>query len=234
MQLIQAGKPVERIPAGSKKLKLKGEYAKMSRVAVAFLAVGALVLSSVVFADDGNFNASRTFEFDPDHTGCPSAQWSRRIGETDSNCRTNFGLALAKNCTTATFASAGAVLNNINGTAAQCGPTLGYDIKDGSTCEAGSPRFNVSYTTPANTSGFSFVGGCANGTKVSLGNGWSRVTFDPCSATQAFPPIPAGSTYTSVVLIVDDMGTYTLDNIQVNGVYADKPGSAGALPSCTP
>lgn len=205
----------------------------MSRLAVSILAIGALVLSGVVFADDGNFNASRTFEFDPDHTGCPSARWSKRSGEEDSNCKTKFGLVLEKNCETATFASAGAVLNNIKGAQVQCGPTFGYDIKDGSSCEAGSPRFNVSYTTPANTSGFSFVGGCANGTKVSLGNGWARVTFDPCSASQAFPVIPAGSTITSVVLIVDDQGSYTLDNIQVNGVYADKPGSAGALPSCS-
>jgi hypothetical protein len=205
----------------------------MCRLAVAILAVSILVLSSVVFADDGNFNASRTFEFDPDHTGCPSANWSRRIGEIDSNCRTNFGLFLEKDCATSVVASAGAVLNNINGEPVVCGTKLGYDIKDGSPCEAGSPRFNVSYTTPGGTSGFSFVGGCANGTKVSLGNGWSRVTFNPCNAAQAFPVIPTGSTYTSVVLIVDDMGSYTLDNIQVNGVYADKPGSAGVLPSCS-
>src|SRR5262245_45282775 len=98
----------------------------MSRITIAFLAVSVLVLSSVVFADAGNFNASRTFEFDPDHTGCPSAQWSRNAGEKDSNCRTSFGLSLAKNCPTSTFASAGAVLNNINGASVQCGPTLGY------------------------------------------------------------------------------------------------------------
>jgi hypothetical protein len=225
---------VERGPAGDKLPALKGKEKFMIRPVVAFLAAGALVLSSAVFADEGGFNASRTFEFDPDHTGCVSARWSKRIGETDSNCKTNFGLLLAKECATSTFASAGAVLNNIKGAMVQCGPTLGYDIKDGSTCEAGSPRFNVSYTTAANVSGFSFVGGCANGTKVSLGNGWSRVTFDPCSPTQAFPPIPAGSTYTSVVLIVDDMGSYTLDNIQINGLYTDKPGSSGTLPSCTP
>jgi len=56
--------------------------------------------------------------------------------------------------------------------------------------------------------------------------------MDPCSASQAFPPIPAGSTITAASLIVDDTGRYTLDNIQVNGNYADKPGNAGALPSC--
>jgi len=198
---------------------------------VSLLAVAILAISAVVFADGGAFNASRTFEFDPDHTKCVVASWKNRTGEIDSNCRTSFGLTLAKNCPTSTNASAGTVLNGATGETVQCGPTFGYDIKDGSTCEAGSPRFNVSYTT-GGTSGFSFLGGCANATKVSLGNGWTRVTIDPCNPGQAFPPIPAGSTITSVVLIVDDMGTYTLDNIQLNGAYADKPGSAGALPSC--
>jgi hypothetical protein len=202
------------------------------RLVISLLVVAAFAISGVVFADGGNFNASRTFEFDPDHTGCVSASWNKGTGETDSNCKTNFGLSLAKNCATSTNASAGAVLNGVKGTTVQCGPTFGYDIKDGSGCEAGSPRFNVSYTTPLGASGFSFLGGCANATKVPLGNGWTRVTIDPCSPVQAFPPIPPGSTLQSVVLIVDDMGTYTLDNILLNGAYADKPGSAGSLPLC--
>jgi hypothetical protein len=194
--------------------------------------MAALAVSGVVFADGGTFNASRTFEFDPDHTGCVSATWKKGVGETDNNCKTDFGLLLAKNCPTSTNASAGVVLNGIKGTIVQCGPTFGYDIKNGSTCEAGSPRFNVSYITPLGTSGFSFLGGCANATKVPLVNGWTRVTIDPCNPAQAFPPIPPGSTLQAVVLIVDDMGTYTLDNIQLNGAYADKPGDAGALPAC--
>jgi hypothetical protein len=123
-------------------------------------------------------------------------------------------------------------LNNIDGTPVACGPTIGYDIKEGSPCGAGAPRFNVNWTASDGTTGFSFLGGCANATKTSLGNGWTRVTIDPCSPAQAFPPIPAGSTYNAVVLIVNEPGTYILDNIQVNGAYADKPGSAGALPSC--
>ena len=201
------------------------------RIVISLLAVVSFVISGVALADGGGFNAARTFEFDPDRTGCAEASWKKGVGEIDSNCKSNFGLLLAKNCPTSTNASAGTVLNGAAGATIQCGPSFGYDIKDGSTCEAGSPRFNVSYTS-GGTSGFSFLGGCANATKVSLGNGWTRVTIDPCSAAQAFPPIPEGATITSVVLIVDDAGTYTLDNIQLNGAYADKPGAAGALPSC--
>ena len=204
----------------------------MRRVAISLLAVVALAISGIVFADAGHFNASRTFEFDPEHTGCPSAQWSNGIGEPDSNCRTSFGLLLVKDCPLETVASAGAVLNNINGLTAECGTTLGFDIKDDSPCGAGAPRFNIHWTDPGGNTGFSFAGGCANGTKSPLGNGWTRVTIDPCNAGQTFPAIPEGSTYNSIVLIVDEPGTYTVDNIQVNGAYADKPGSAGALPSC--
>lgn len=200
------------------------------RLLILLLAVALLAISGIVSARGGAFNASRTFEFDPDHTRCPTAAWRPKIGEPDSYCRTSFGLFLAKDCDTPTNASAGAVLEGIKGEVLECGATFGYDIKDGSQCEAGSPRFNVNYTTSAGISGFSFVGGCANGTKVDLGNGWARVTFDVCS--QAFPPIPAGSTITSASLIVDDQGEYTLDNIRVNDAYADKPGAAGPLPDC--
>src|SRR4030095_452219 len=190
--------------------KQRGISRMNRRIVCLLLMIAALAFSGVVFADGGTFNAARTFEFDPDHTGCVSATWKKGAGETDSNCKTDFGLLLAKNCPTSTNASAGVVLNGIKGTIVQCGPTFGYDIKNGSTCEAGSPRFNVSYTTPLGTSGFSFLGGCANATKVALGNGWTRVTIDPCNPAQAFPPIPPGSNLQSVVLIVDDMGTYTL------------------------
>ncbi len=38
--------------------------------------------------------------------------------------------------------------------------------------------------------------------------GWSRVRFDPTSATNAFPPIPAGQHVQSIEIIFDE-GTDT-------------------------
>jgi hypothetical protein len=191
------------------------------------LAIALLAIPAVALSDPGSnpdFNASRTFEFDPDKTDCPVAYWKNGIGEADRGGKTSFGLQLEKNCATTTVASAGAVLNGISGTEVT---TLGYDLTGASPCEAGSPRFNVTQADGT----FHFVGGCANGLEdaVALGNGWTRYTFQTSDATDAFPVLTPGVPVTDVTLIVDDQGTYTLDNIQVNGLYADSPGSSGAL-----
>lgn len=186
------------------------------------LLVAIVALPFYALAGNEDFNASRTFEFDPDHTGCPVAYWRNGIGLADSRGNTNFGLRLEKNCAITVNASAGAVLNGISGTIISTGPNMGYDIKDTSPCEAGSPRFNVQQADGS----FHFVGGCANGNRVSLGNGWSRVTFNPQDPTDSFPVLTPGVPVSSVVLIVDDPGQYTLDNIQINGLYAEKPGSS--------
>jgi hypothetical protein len=110
--------------------------------------------------------------------------------------------------------------------------TLGYDIRNDSPCLNGSPRFNVTYTLPDGTEGFSFVGGCALGTITTSEQdpSWSRVTFD--LQDQAFPAIPVGSTIESVTLIVDDEGMYTLDNIQFRNFYFSAPGTVGPAPRC--
>jgi hypothetical protein len=178
--------------------------------------------SGVAHAQSDSFNASRTFEFDPDRTGCAVANWDTRIGLPDSTGHTNFGLRLEKNCATSVNASAGAVLNAVKGTLVQMGPSMGYDIQNTSPCGAGAPRFNVQQSDGS----FHFVGGCANGTKTPIATGWTRVTFDPYSPAQAFPPLTVGATVVSITLIVDEEGKYVLDNIQLNGLYAQKPGAA--------
>jgi hypothetical protein len=200
----------------------------MKKLFYAFVIALLALPAAVAYSDPGtnaDFNASRTFEFDPDKTNCPVAYWKNGIGEADRGGKTSFGLQLEKNCPTATNASAGAVLNGISGTEVT---TLGYDLKNTSPCEAGSPRFNVTQADGT----FHFVGGCANGAEdaAPAGPGWTRLTFQTNDPTDAFPVLTPGVPVTDVVLIVDDQGKYTLDNIQVNGAYADSPGSSGALP----
>lgn len=177
-------------------------------------------------AQSDNFNVSRTFEFDPDHTGCAVANWENGIGLKDIPQSTSFGLRLEKNCATSVNAAAGAVFNNVKGTMVAVGPSMGYDIDtvDGSPCGAGSPRFNVVQQDGS----FHFVGGCANGTQSpnTPAPGWTRVTFNPYLAGQAFPPLTPGVAVASITLIVDEEGKYVLDNIQLNGHYAQKPGTA--------
>ena len=58
------------------------------------IAVAALAASGVAFAQNANFTASRTFEFDPDKTGGAVANWSNGIGLQDGNGNTKFGLRL--------------------------------------------------------------------------------------------------------------------------------------------
>jgi hypothetical protein len=194
-----------------------------------------LSVSTAVAAKKYKFNASDTFIFDPDGIGGGFAAWLDGIGEGDSpNCRSNFGLLLQKSSATETVLAVGVELQGLSGAVVTDDDTLGYDIRSGSPCLAGSPRFNVSYTLPDGSDGFSFVGGCLNGTITTSPQNpnWSRVTFD--LQTQAFPSIPVGSTIESVVLLVDDQGSYTLDNIQFRDLYFDKPGNnPGNAPNCS-
>jgi hypothetical protein len=206
------------------------------RTTLVMLITLLLMASSTAFAvKKFKFNASDTFVYDPFGTGAGFAQWLDGIGEGDSpNCRTNFGLLLQKNASTETVLAVGTELQGLSGAVVTDDDTLGYDIRNDSPCLAGSPRFNVSYTLPDGTEGFSFVGGCLNGTITTSPQNpsWRRVTFDLQS--QAFPAIPVDSVIESVVLIADDEGTYNIDNIQFRDLYFDKPGSfPGNEPRCS-
>ena len=207
------------------------------RFTLAALTVAFLLLfaSTGAAAKKYKFNASETFIFDPNGIGGGFAEWLDGIGEGDSpNCRTNFGLLLQKSPSTETVLAVGTELQGLTGAVVTDDDTLGYDIRNDSPCLPGSPRFNVRYTLPDGTEGFSFVGGCFNGTITASPQdpSWRRVTFDLQS--QAYPAIPVGSTIESVILIVDDQGSYTLDNIQFRGLYFDKPGGfPGSEPRCS-
>jgi len=201
----------------------------MKRLILASIAV--LALCSFAAAQNPNFNASRTFEFDPDKTGGAVAYWKNGIGETDASCKTNFGLQLEKNAALTDNVSAGAVLNGLSGVVVLAGDTLGYDFKTGSPCSVG-PRFNVSWSDGTGNH-FSFVGGCGNAVPgPGQSPGWQRVAFNLQNPGQSFPVIPPGATLNSVILIVDEPGKYTLDDIEFRGWFVDKPGNSGAAPSC--
>jgi hypothetical protein len=167
-------------------------------------------------------NFSRTFEFDPDNTGCPEAHWVNGAGRSDSRGQTSFGLVLEKNCPLAVNASAGAVANGIRGSS----PTvLGFDLRDDSPCGGGAPRFNL-----VTDQGFHFVGGCANGLEdaTPLGDGWTRYRFQLSDPTDAFPPVIPGETIEQLLIIVDEPGEYHIDNIRVDDRCAEKPGQSTA------
>ncbi len=207
----------------------------MKKLIITWLsAVASFALVGSALAQNASFTASRTFEFDPDKTGGAVANWSNGIGELDTSGNTKFGLRLEKNTPIEANVSAGAVLNGLKGVVVQAGDTMGYDMKNDSPRAAGSPRFNVSWTLNG-TSGFSFVGGSNNATQTPACQNpgtWTQFRMNLQDPNQAFPIVPAGAVLQSVVLIVDDPGQYTLDNINFRNQIAGKPGSSSPSTGC--
>ncbi|MFL6590217.1 MAG: hypothetical protein ACJ8M4_08595 [Chthoniobacterales bacterium] len=196
------------------------------------IATAAFAVAASALAQSASFSASRTFEFDPDKVGGAVASWSKGIGLPDGSGNTNFGLQLEKNVPTDVVVSAGAVLNGLKGTVVAVGDTMGYDMTNTSPRQAGSPRFNVSWILNG-VSGFSFVGGSSNATPAPSCQdpvNWTRFRMN--LQTQAFPAVPAGAVLQSVVLIVDDQGKYTLDNITFRDQVAGKPGASVSSTGC--
>jgi hypothetical protein len=185
---------------------------------ISLIAVASLAASASVFAQAGY--SARPGVYDPDNSGTVSATWINKIGLADKG-GSSFGLLLVKNAATPEQVAAGA---GITGVAGITLTEIGFDIKDGGVCTGGAPRFNVE----AND-GFHFVGGCGNGTSTPVAGapGWSRVRFNPYLAGQAFPPLSPNATIVSITLIVDEHTEGTIvDNIDINGVLIDKPGTA--------
>ena len=209
----------------------------MKRLTLKSMAgLGALMLATTV--SDQSFNASRTFEFDPDHTGGAVAKWSSNIGLQDfqGSGNTKFGLRLEKNVPIDAVVAAGAVLNGLKGVVVNAGDTMGYDMKNDSTATTvgSGPRFNVSWTL-AGVSNFSFVGGSNNATRTPACQNpatWTTYRLNLQDPAQAHPPIPAGAVLQSVVLILDEPGQNTLDNINFRNQIAAKSGNSANSTGC--
>lgn len=124
----------------------------------------------------------------------------------------HFGLLVSKNGPSPDCSAAGAQIRGVKGTRVTATFALGFDYRNGGHCGAGGPRFNVSYTLPDGSDGFSFVGGCANDSTSTPAPQdplqWSRVRFETANPAESFPVIPPGSRIESITLITDE-GTDT-------------------------
>jgi hypothetical protein len=186
-----------------------------------------------------NFNTVDPGLFDPKDTDLVAARWidgigcptdqkvtfdgSKTVPFTDSACptgdkgdRENAGLLLVKTGPTANFAAAGADLKSVRGMTLT---ELGYDIRTGSHCGGGAPRFNV-----VTEDGVTHFVGCSSGTVTTSSAGWRRLRWDPKNPAQAFPPITG--TVRSISIIFDEgqdaaagepSGSAIIDNIDLNG-----------------
>lgn len=180
---------------------------------------------TLVKDDDDDDNAPKAklkvtpFVFDPAAGDCVGilAAFDPTVGNPGPS------LHLTKPCATTTNAATGATLTGFSGPLT----SLAFDFKSDGHCGAGAPRFNVQTNV-----GFHFLGGCANGTKTDLGNGWTRVTIDPTNPAQAFPVVAANEVVQSIDIIFDEgndalgqgtPGSVFMDNISVNGLVSGGP-----------
>jgi hypothetical protein len=190
----------------------------------------AIVLCCLNLASAGERLKVKPWIYDPDHLGDVASAWINKIGLPDPKDHgkdkdkgkgkkedkgPNQGLYLQKDADTSANEAAGASID-FQGQLTE----LGFDIRNGSYCGAGAPRFNV-YT--ANGAIYYFFG-CQHGIHEPTPDepGWTRVRFE---ATDAFPS--DGTSFITDFSEIDVVGIdivfdegpgfAILDNIDING-----------------
>ena len=164
-------------------------------------------------------------------TPIPTAAWLGGMGLPDdggmngpTNRSERLGLLLSKNGLTTDCSSSGARIKGVRGMRAGPILELGFDVRNGTHCGGGAPRFNVTVREPKAAPRFFFVGNCATGVQTPAPQDplqWTRVRF----AT----PLPAGTTIESISILYDEgtdtpgaqdpmgVGLSVIDNIDING-----------------
>jgi hypothetical protein len=200
---------------------------------IRMMSLFLLFASAMAFAQSETYFV-KPINFDPGHTGTAATQWVKFLGLADPGeiDTENWGLVLSKNTATATNSAAFAQVQltccagNINLTGLT---ELGFDIRNGGHCGAGSPRFNV-----VTSDGVTHFLGCSAGTATGTpAPGWTRLRFDP-NSSQAFPSPVSPTALVRNIYIVADEGTDTgpdfsgvsiIDNIDLNGDLMGEPKS---------
>lgn len=212
-------------------------------------AATVLVLALYAYADGLNFGV-HPFTFDPSQTKLVAAEWMIGAGcptdatvttgagtFTDPACTSgdttdhnNKGLVLVKTGPTPNNAASGAFITGIP----ESGVTLteiGYDIRIGSHCGAGAPRFKITTTT-----GKLYFLGCSSPapTTITPGTGWRRLRWGDGTAgsVTAFlngaileaitDPVNDISIVFDEGQDTDPIGLAVLDNIDINGTLQGK------------
>jgi len=170
----------------------------MKRFALVAALLGVCVLALAGVATAGKVGLAKTWVHDNDNTpaNTASATWTKD------------GLSLQKNAPTTAELAAGVQFKGLEG---QTLTKLSFDVKNGTYCGAGAPRFNV------DTDQGLLYFGCTYGVHTNLGNGWTRVVFDGTE--------PGGGAFgviKGVDVVQDEQGQTLLRNITVNNIAVDK------------
>ncbi len=220
----------------------KGVY--LMKSSTMLLSFGLLTVSHALAQSD-KFTVN-PFRYDPYGSNLVSAAWVPGLGcptgggvayyplttltpYTDPTCLTGDardkkveGLLLVKTGPIGNNAAAGASLGGVKG---EVLTELGFDVRKGTLCGGGGPRFNVTLKTGT----FHFIG-CAALPITSTGTYGERrgATATALSvAGIAYPPIPVGSVIESINIIQDEgqdtgTGLAVLDNININGTLVGR------------
>lgn len=153
------------------------------------------------------------------------AQWTNKAAHSG-----RFSVLLDKSVPTTDYAFAAAVVDGVEGdTVADLG-NIGFWAKG--QCGGGAPRFNLYYDTNSDgeADGVAFYG-CGNHV-VGTDGAWTHMeadasapescytfnpTIGPCTLTDA-------STVTSLSVLVDEQGTYYVDDVTAAGDTTGEPG----------
>lgn len=196
--------------------------------------VTLIVTSPTTCTSNCGANSSAVFAvpfiLDTSSSGKLAAQWIAHLGIPTSAAAVTgeLGLLLSKSGTAPAGTQAGADLKNVQGSLTE----IGFDFRDGGQCTATSPRFIVVTTDAVSHT----VGGCSKGTGTAGPViGWQRVRFNLADTTQTAPAITPGEQLSSVTLVFDEGpesgaaaagGLVVIDNIDINGVFAEKVGGS--------
>lgn len=139
-----------------------------------------------------------------------------------ANTDPHFGLLLSKNGPTQTCSAAGASITGVAGAAIT---ELGFDIRNGTHCGGGAPRFNI--ITTDNVFHAASCGDSSASPAPQDPAHWMRIRVN--LATQVFPPLPPNAAIQSISILYDEgtdqpstqdpngSGLAVIDNIDING-----------------
>ena len=161
----------------------------------------------------------------PGYDGAPGAgngqnaqaQWTNKKAESGK-----FSVLLQKSAATNFCAGAAALVDGVEGELVSSLGSIGFSVNG--PCGGGSPRFNLLYDNDGDGiyDGYAFYG-CGNHISGSSG-GWTQMDANP-TVPDAFGGQPMGPNATVVQLyvLVDETGTYYIDNVQVGARTVGEP-----------
>jgi len=201
--VVAAGVPVAGAAPGARVFEFVGTAAQCAPGPAGATIVTSEWIPGIGLPDNLGSNV-----FDPG-TGTPNKRDQRQ------------GLLLSKNGSISDCSSAGAHIVNFVPITVTTDSTIGFDIRNGSWCGAGAPRFNV-YVNGA----FHGFLGCFHGDKTPAPQdpgAWTRVRFNLNQDYPGFTAIPVGDAVTRLDIVHDEgtdvtghgmPGLAVIDNIQ--------------------